>query len=207
MYPVVLRLHGKRCAVIGGGAVAHRKAEGLVAAGAIVTIVAPTISPPLRAWASSAGVTVEERAYRPGDLRGAWLAVAATDDPAVQQAVFDDGERAGVWVNAADDPDRCAFFLPAVHRRDPVLLAVSTQGTSPALAGWLRDRLAGALPEQLEALIAALSDERRALRAAGRSTEDIDWTARIDALLAGLDALSSPPRIARSAVVRREAGT
>ena len=121
--------------------------------------------------------------------------------------MFDDSERAGVWVNAADDPDRCAFFLPAVHRRDPVLLAVSTQGTSPALAGWLRDRLAGALPEQLEALIAALSDERRALRAAGRSTEDIDWTARIDALLIGLDALSSPPRIARSAVVRREGGT
>ena len=186
MYPIVLRLQGKRCLVVGGGKVALRKVEGLVAAGARVTVVAPEVDEGLAHLADDRDVTVEPRPYRGEDVVGAWLVFAATDDPAVQQAVFDDAERAGVWVNSADDPERCAFLLPAVHRREPVLVAVSTQGTSPALAGWLRDRLAGALPVRLEALVAALGEERRALHAAGQSTEGLDWTARIDALEAEL---------------------
>ena len=74
-----------------------------------------------------------------------------------------------------------------MHVRDPVLVAVSTQGTSPALAGWLRDRMAAALPARLEELVAALSDERRALRARGLPTEGLDWGARIDEVAAELD--------------------
>ena len=182
MYPIVVRLQGKRCLVVGGGQVALRKVEGLMAAGALVSVVAPAVEEGLALLAREGVVTVEERPYRAQDVAGAWLVFAATDDPAVQQAVFDDAERAGVWVNAADEPERCAFFLPAVHRRDPVLVAVSTQGASPALAGWLRDRLAAALPVRLEALVAALRAERRALRAAGQSTEGLDWRARIEAL-------------------------
>jgi siroheme synthase-like protein len=185
VYPVVLRLEGKRCLVVGGGAVARRKVEGLLAAGASVRVVAPAVDAELTALE---GVDVERRPYRAEDLAGCWLAVAATDDVAVQQAVFDDGEAAGVWVNAADDPDRCSCFLPAVHRRPPVLVAVSTGGTSPALAAWLRDRLAAALPEQLEQLAGALAAQRRELRAAGIATEEVDWRARIDAVLAELGA-------------------
>ena len=165
--------------------VARRKVEGLLAAGARVTVVAPVLDDELRRLAhamTADRLAVEERPYRAEDLDGMWLAIAATDDAAVQQAVADDAERAGVWVNAADDPDRCAFFLPAVHRRDPVLLAVSTQGTSPALAGWLRDRLAGALPARLEELVAAVAAERSAVQASGRSTEGLDWSRRIDVL-------------------------
>jgi siroheme synthase-like protein len=189
VYPVVLRLEGRRCLVVGGGVVAWRKVEGLLAAGARVTVVAPVVAEELRRLAQEHAdrLAVEERPYRAGDLEGMWLAIAATDDPAVQQAVADDGERAGVWVNAADDPDRCAFFLPAVHRRHPVLVAVSTQGTSPALAGWLRDRLARALPARLEELVAAVAAERSALQATGRSTEGLDWPRRIDELADSLD--------------------
>ena len=186
MYPIVVRLQGRRCLVVGGGRVALRKVEGLMAAGALVSVVAPAVEEGIALLAREGVVTVEERPYRAEDVAGAWLVFAATDDPAVQQAVFDDAERAGVWVNAADEPERCAFFLPAVHRRDPVLVAVSTQGASPALAGWLRDRLAAALPVRLEALVAALRAERRALRAAGQSTEGLDWRARIEALEAEL---------------------
>ena len=180
MYPVVLRLEGRSCLVVGGGGVARRKVQGLLASGAVVTVVAPVVDDGLRADAAGAGgrLTIEERPYREQDLAGAWLAIAATDDAAVQQQVFDDGERAGVWVNAADDPDRCALFLPAVHRRDPVIVAVSTEGTSPALAGWLRDRLAAALPPHLEELVAAVGAERDAVRATGHSTEGLDWRAR-----------------------------
>ena len=189
MYPVVLRLDGRRCLVVGGGGVAWRKVQGLLAAGAFVTVVAPVVDAELRAAAAGAGgrLTIETRPYQEQDLAGAWLAIVATDDAAVQQQVFDDGERSGVWVNAADDPARCALFLPAVHRRDPVIVAVSTQGASPALAGWLRDRLAAALPPRLEELVAAVAAERDAVRASGRSTEGLDWTARIEALAAALD--------------------
>jgi len=98
--------------------------------------------------------------------------------------VFDDGQRAGIWVNAADDPERCAFFLPAVLRREPVVLAVSTEGRSPALAAWLRDRAAAMLPDQLEHVAAQLVAERDELRANGIPTEGRDWGARIEQLLA-----------------------
>jgi siroheme synthase-like protein len=120
-------------------------------------------------------VRVERRPYRAGDLDGAWLVIAATDDPAVQQRVFDDGERAHVLVNSADDPDRCSFILPAVARRGPVIVAVSTQGRSPALAGQLRDRLGAALPDDLEEVVERVAERRREMHARGESTEDAAW--------------------------------
>ena len=180
-YPVVLRLSGKRVLVVGGGAVAARKVEGLLAAGAAVTVVAPAVVAELRDAAARGEVEIVERSYRSGDLEGSWLVLTATDDDTTQQQVFDDAEAAGIWVNAADDPQRCSFFLPAVHPREPVLVAVSTQGTSPALAAWLRDRLAAALPERLEELVAALARRRAEIQAQGRSTEDEDWPAVIEA--------------------------
>jgi precorrin-2 dehydrogenase len=180
-YPVVLRLSGKRVLVVGGGAVAARKVEGLLASGAAVTVVAPAVVAELRDAAARGEIEIVERSYRPGDLEGAWLVLTATDDDTTQQQVFDDAEAAGIWVNAADDPQRCSFFLPAVHRREPVLVAVSTQGTSPALAAWLRDRVAAVLPERLEELVAALARRRAEVQAQGRSTEDEDWPAVIEA--------------------------
>jgi siroheme synthase-like protein len=192
LYPVGLVVDGRACLVVGGGPVAARKAAGLVACGARVTVVAPDLVDELP---TLAGVHVEKRAYRPGDAAGYRLVIAATGDPAVDQMVFDDAEAAGVWVNAADDPERCSFTLPAVARRGPVTVAVATGGTSPALATWLRDRLAAALPDDLEALVAALGRIRADLQASGRSTEGLDWHALIDALESG-----------QTAVLHREAG-
>ena len=191
-YPVVLRLEGKQVLVVGGGSVAARKVDGLLAAGATVTVVAPTVVDELRDAATRGDIVLAERVYRSGDLAGSWLVVTATDDAATQQQVFDDGEAAGVWVNAADDPQRCSFFLPAVHRREPVLVAVSTQGTSPALAAWLRDRLAGALPARLDDLVSVLARRRAEVQGQGRSTENEDWQAVIDAW-AELDDRDPPP--------------
>jgi siroheme synthase-like protein len=186
-YPVVLRLSGKRVLVVGGGTVAARKVEGLLAAGAAVTVVAPSLVAELRAAAGRGDIVAVERRYRSGDLAGAWLALTATDDESTQQQVFDDAEAAGIWVNAADDPQRCSFFLPAVHRREPVLVAVSTQGTSPALAAWLRDRLEAALPERLDELVTGLARRRAEIQAEGRSTEDEDWQAVIESWEGGAD--------------------
>lgn len=172
LYPVNLIVAGRRCLVVGGGRVAARKAEGLRACGAVVHVVAPQVGPEVRALA---GVTWEERPYRAGELVGYRLAVTATGVPEVDAGVFADGEAAGVWVNSADDPGNCSFTLPAIVRRGPVVLTVSTGGHSPALAVWLKERLAAEVGPEYEVLAGLLSEERDAVRAAGRSTEDVDW--------------------------------
>jgi precorrin-2 dehydrogenase / sirohydrochlorin ferrochelatase len=181
VYPVALRLAGRPVLVVGGGEVAARKIAALLEAGAEVTVIAPEI---VASLGDDPRVRVEQRAYAPGDVAGYRLVVVATDDAAVNQAVFDEAEAAGVWVNAADDPQRCSFVLPAVARRGPVTIAVSTGGTSPALAGWLRDRLATDLPAGLEEVVERLAAERQTLQAAGQATDQADWRRRIEQLFA-----------------------
>lgn len=183
----MLDLRGRVVLVVGAGPIATRKVEGLVREGAVVRVVAPEVSTEMTAFVAGHAevVTIERRPYAPADMAGVRLVITATNDTAVQQAVFDDGERLGVWVNAADDPDRCAFILPAVHRQGVVTIAVSTGGASPALAQWLRDRMRAALPEDLDALVSELTERRLAFKASGASTESIDWRPVIEELLPG----------------------
>ena len=179
-YPVNLVVAGRRCLVVGGGRVAARKVEGLLACGARVHVVAPVVGPEVRSQVADDRLTFEERPYRPGEVAGYRLAVAATDDAAVNRGVFLDGEEAGVWTNSADDPANCSFTLPAVVRRGPVMVTVSTGGHSPALATWLKDRVGEAVGPEYEVLVSLLSAERDAIQASGRSTEDIDWQKALD---------------------------
>jgi precorrin-2 dehydrogenase/sirohydrochlorin ferrochelatase len=176
-YPVNLVLDGRPCLVVGGGRIALRKVEGLLACGAQVRVVAPRIDADLRAVA---GVTVDERPWRPDDMAGAWLVIAATDDPAVNAAVFDAGQREGIWVNGADDPANCSFTLPSVVRRGDLQVAVSTGGRSPALSSWLRRRLEAEIGPEYGLLLDILATEREGLKAAGRSTEGLDWNSALD---------------------------
>jgi siroheme synthase-like protein len=162
--------------VVGGGTVAARKVSSLLEAGADVVVVAPRVAEEIRAMP----VEVVERPYRSGDLDAAWLAIAATDDPEVNRHVHADGAASRVWVNAADDPQACSFTLPAVLRRGPVTVAVSTGGRSPALAGWLRDQIAAQLGPEIGRLAELLSEARDELQAAGRSTEGVDWRSALD---------------------------
>jgi siroheme synthase-like protein len=175
-YPVNLLLEGRPVLVVGGGAVAASKVRGLLAAGAVVHVVALEVGPEVR----SLPVTWEERAYRRGEVVGYRLAVACTDDPAANQAVFDDGEGAGIWVNAADDPERCSYTLPARLDRGNLLVTVSTSGHSPALAGWLRDRIGEDLGPEVEELLAMLSAARSALAAEGVQRPVADWRRALD---------------------------
>jgi siroheme synthase-like protein len=177
VYPVVLDVTGVSVLVVGAGPVAARKVAGLVAAGADVRLVAPDISPALD---RSTVADLRERTYEPGDLDGARLVVTATGVAAVDAAVAADATAAGIWVNAADQPFDCTFILPAVARNGPLSVAVSTGGTSPALAQRLRDRAAELLTDEVVALADELATRRSALRAAGGSTEDVDWAALID---------------------------
>lgn len=175
-YPVNLLLAGRRVLVVGGGAVAAEKVRGLLAAGAIVQVVAPRVNEEVRALP----VAVELRAYARGEVAAYRLGVACTDDPAVNRAVFDDGEAAGVWINAADDPSHCSYTLPARLDRGRLLVTVSTSGHSPALAGWLRDQLGRQIGPEVDTLIGLLAEARAAMVAEGRPTLGADWRSALD---------------------------
>jgi siroheme synthase-like protein len=177
LYPVNLVVAGRRCLVVGGGRVAAQKATELVACGAEVHVVAPAITPEV---AALDGVVAHERPYRPCEVAGYRLAVAATDDPAVNHQVFLDGEAAGVWVNSADDPANCAFTLPARVRQGPLLVTFSTGGHSPALATWLRRRFSDEIGPEYLALMGLLADERSRLQRDGVPTEGLDWQGALD---------------------------
>ena len=179
-YPVFFDLTDVPVLVVGGGVVALRKAVGLAAAGAMVTVVAPQLSDGFDAVSSR----IERRDYVTSDIAGHRLVMTATDDPAVNAAVAADATAAGIWVNSADDPANCSFILPAVARRGTVTVAVSTGGASPALATRLRDDIASTvLTERVEAAAADLARQRDEVHASGASTESIDWTQRVaDAL-------------------------
>lgn len=159
-YPVFLKLEGRPCVVVGGGPVAEGKVASLVECGARVTVVAPQVTARIEAWARDGGIRLVRRAYREGDLEGAVLAIAATDDPATNRQVWDEGERRGVWLNAVDDPDHCHFIAPAVYRSGDLTVAVSTGGRCPALAVRVRDRIARLLGPEYGRLVALLGSIR-----------------------------------------------
>jgi siroheme synthase-like protein len=176
LYPVNLVVDGRRCLVVGGGPVALQKARGLVDAGARVTVVAPRLDTAIRELAEVA----EARPYRRGEAADYRLVVAATGDPATNQQVYDDAEAAGGWINSADDPDRCTVTLPAKLRQGRLTVTVSTAGHSPAVAAWLRDRLADELGPEYDQLIGLLGDERSRVQSEGRSPQDLDWRSALD---------------------------
>ena len=138
-YPVVLRLAGRRCVVIGGGEVARRKVARLLAAGARVQVIAPHLHPELLA---RPGIELICRPFLPDDLHGAFLVFAATNDRCVNATVAAAARQQGVPVNIADDPEESDFHLPAILQRGDLLLAISSGGGSPAFATELRDHLA-----------------------------------------------------------------
>ncbi len=176
LYPVNLVLAGRSCLVVGGGRVALTKVRGLADVGARVTVVAPEVVPEVAAVAD----VVELRPYRPGEAAGYRFVIAATGDPQVNQQVYDDGEAAGVWVNSADDPQRCSAILPARVRQGRLTLTVSTGGHSPAVAAWVRERLAREYGPEYDQLVGLLSEAREEVRAQGLGTEHLDWKQALD---------------------------
>ena len=178
-YPVSLDVVGRPCLVVGGGPVAARKARTLQECGASVTVIAPTLSSEMEGLVPSLHA-VERRSYHPGDASTFRLVVTATGRPDVDGAVYADAEAAGVWVNSADDRAHSSFILPAVHRDGAVTVSVSTGGVSPALASWLRARVAARCGECLGVLAQLLGEGRERLQRAGLRSDSVDWTAILD---------------------------
>jgi uroporphyrin-III C-methyltransferase/precorrin-2 dehydrogenase/sirohydrochlorin ferrochelatase len=156
-YPVMLKVKGEPCLVVGGGRVALQKARALRRAGGDVTAVSPDFSPAFRRLP----VRRLERRFRASDVRGKVLVVAGTDSPATNRAVHDACRRRGIPVNVVDVPELCSFIVPSILRRGPVVVAISTGGRSPSLAKALRRRIDALLPRSLGKDAARLGTARR----------------------------------------------
>ncbi len=146
LYPLFLRLAGRRVVVVGGGAVAARKVEELLDAGAQVHVVAPTLAAPIEAALAQGALSVAARPFLDADLDGAWLVIAATDEPSVNREVASAAEARRVFVNAVDDPPNASAYFASIVRRAPFQIAISSSGELPALSRLLREVIEHALP-------------------------------------------------------------
>src|SRR5579863_3499234 len=160
LFPMFLKLEGRRCAVIGAGVVARPKIESLLHAGASVTVIAPDALPEIEACAREGRIEWLRRDFEAGDLDGSLLVVAATNRKAVNHAVAEAARALAVLCNSVDDPPDCDFYYPSVVERGDLQIAVSTAGKSPALSMQLREELSAMLPEDAGEWLDSLGERR-----------------------------------------------
>jgi uroporphyrin-III C-methyltransferase/precorrin-2 dehydrogenase/sirohydrochlorin ferrochelatase len=170
MYPVMLSVDGHRCLVVGGGGVAARRVNGLVAEGALVTVIAIEPVPALVRLAEAGDIELETRAYQAGEATNFTLVFAATDDRDANRQVFDDAKGAGIWVNVADDPPLCTFHVPARVRRPPLELAIASCGDAPIVTRRLRQLFERRMGNEWTEWIEAAARFRAAMRKLADST-------------------------------------
>jgi len=140
-YPIILKLTGKLCIVIGGGNVAERKVQSLLECGARVRVVSPKLTARLRKWADEEKIELKPDKYEPEDLNEAFLVISATNQEAVNELVSAECFRRGIPVNVVDAPDKADFFVPSTVRRGPLSISISTNGKSPLMAKLIREDL------------------------------------------------------------------
>jgi precorrin-2 dehydrogenase/sirohydrochlorin ferrochelatase len=149
-----------RCLVVGGGTVAQRKADVLLAAGAAVTVVSPELTPRLSTWAKRGSIEWKQGKYRSLHLKGANLVIGATDETSVNEKVFRDARKAGIHVNIVDDPAHCTFIVPSVFTKGPFQIAVSTGGAAPAIAAKLRREIEETISDEHVCMVTELKKMR-----------------------------------------------
>ncbi|MBZ5502611.1 MAG: bifunctional precorrin-2 dehydrogenase/sirohydrochlorin ferrochelatase [Acidobacteriia bacterium] len=171
LFPAFLKLAGRRCLMVGAGRVAEEKIEGLLGAGAEVRVVAPQAAPRIRAWARAGTIRWEARAFRPADLAGVFLAVAATSSAALHRKIYQLAQRRGVLCNVVDDPAHCDFYYGAIVRRGALQIAISTGGHSPALAQRLKKQIEGEFGSEYAQWLEELGEARKRLFAKKISPE------------------------------------
>jgi len=174
-YPVYLKLSGRRCVIFGGGPISEGKLSKLMDTGAQVAIISPQVTPVIRALAHGGSLEWTPREYQQGDLEGAFLGIAATDNRSVNQEIAQEAERRGVVLNVVDDPELCGFIAPSVVQRGPVTVAISTGGASPALARKLRETLANTQALEWADLANVLSRARKQVKHQGIAVDAQRW--------------------------------
>lgn len=165
LFPIFVKLEGRLIVVIGGGAIAEGKIPGALTAGARLRVVAPSITPQIAEWVRFGKIDWLPKEFEPTDLDGAFLTIAATSAPGVNEAVFHEAENRGILCNAVDDIEHCHFYYGAVVQRGDLQIAISTNGKSPALAQRLRQEFEAEFGPEYEAWLQWLGAAREALRA------------------------------------------
>jgi precorrin-2 dehydrogenase / sirohydrochlorin ferrochelatase len=164
LFPMLVKLRGKHCVVVGAGKIAAQKAAGLVSSGARVVVIGPRANEWVRSQALAGKVVWHRRRFAAADVEHAFLVIAATNSNTTNEAVFQACVKRGVLCNVVDDPERCDFFYPAVVRRGPLLIAISTSGRSPALARRLRIDLEQQFGSEYSAWVEQVGEMRQKLR-------------------------------------------
>ena len=159
-YPLFADLGGRRCVVVGGGLVAQRKVTTLLGFGAQVTVVSPVVTRRLAAYARQGKIRHARRVFRPADLRGAWLVYAATDDARINALVSRTTRQRRIFANIVDQTPLCSFIAPAIFRRGPLTVAVSTAGSSPSLAKKLRSEIGQRIGREYGPMLRLLANLR-----------------------------------------------
>jgi len=176
-YPAMLDLAGRDALLVGGGEVAAQKAGPLLEAGAVLRVIAPELSPSLRARADDGELRWEQREVARGDTTGCAVVVCATDQREVNRRVSEEAQANGIPVNVVDDPELCTFIVPSTVRRGPLQVAVSTGGRSPAFAKFMRQELERAVGDEYGLLAEMAGRMRDLARQAGIGYEQRDLAA------------------------------
>jgi precorrin-2 dehydrogenase/sirohydrochlorin ferrochelatase len=171
LFPMFLKLEGRRCLVVGAGKIGEPKIGGLLETGARIRVVSLDASPAVREWAHAGKLELELRAFTDDDLAGAFLAIVATNSRTLNERVYHAAQRRGVLCNVVDVPDLCDFFYPAVVRRGDLQIAVSTNGQSPSLAQKIRQQLEKQFGPGYAAWVAELGETRKLILASDLDRE------------------------------------
>jgi siroheme synthase-like protein len=163
LMPIFLKVAGRHCLVVGAGHAAWQKVEALLECGATVQVVAIHAAEPIRSLAESGTIRLELRKYSPRDLDDAFLVIAATNNPEVNQAIFQAANARKLLVNTVDEPERCDFYFSFIVRRGPLQIAISTNGESPSFARRLGKEIDTALPGNVGTWLKKLGKARRAI--------------------------------------------
>lgn len=172
LFPLFLKLTGRRCIVVGAGFIGEGKIRGLLATGADIRVVAPQATPTVRRWAQAGRIRWLRREFRDSDLNGCLCVVAATSSNALHKRIFRVARRRGILCNVVDVPELCDFYYPAVVRRGALQIAISTGGESPALAQRLRKELEEQFGPEYAAWVKQLGASRRKLNAGSDNGEE-----------------------------------
>jgi siroheme synthase-like protein len=179
-YPVFLNIGGRKCVVVGGGQVALRKAKILLEHGADVEVISPDLCPELAQLNESGTVRALNHEYRAGDLKDAFVAIAATDNSEINRQVVAEARSRTVLVNVVDDAGNSDFIVPSYLRRGDITVAVSTAGKSPALARKIRTRLEKELGAEYAQLAGLIGETRAELKQQKIMIEGDDWQRALD---------------------------
>lgn len=174
-YPIFLNVDGKKCVVVGGGKVAFRRVKMLLGCGAKVTVISPTLHPDLIRLIEERAIHLIERDYEPGDLSGAAVVIAATDAEEINRSIAHEAKKRGILVNVVDDPRGSDYIVPSFLRRGDLTIAISTGGSSPALARKIRTKLEQDFGEEYALLLSLIGEVRSTVKEKGIIVGEEAW--------------------------------